>query len=134
VTLTRREFLEASGGALALTAVAIAWPPARAGAAPERGAEASRAPTEPAAGAAAGIERQRRFRDGVMRPCGWTRGGSTRVVLRDPEHVELFTSHRGRALLRLSDSRARAAIACELSPGVLHEVLAEAARQRANGV
>jgi hypothetical protein len=132
VTVTRREFLASSSGALALTAVALAWPPARAGAALGAAAGGTAA-GDPSSGAmrAGAIERQLRFRDGALRPVAWLRsGGAHRVALCDAEQVEITSPHRGRVRMRISDPRARDAIARALSPGVAREVLAEAARRR----
>jgi hypothetical protein len=135
MTLTRRDFLATSGGALALTAVALAWPSGRAGAAVAPAGDSASVIDAGLATSSGAIERQRRFRDGALRPAAWSRaGGAYRVALRDAEHVEITTPHRGRAVVRLDDRRARDAIARELSPGVLREVLAEAERQRTNAV
>lgn len=131
MALTRRDFLATSGGTLALTAVALAWPPARAGAAVPAAGAAQASAREQGVPPSGGVERQCRLRDGALRPFAWSRsGGSHRVALRDADHVEIATPHRGRAVLRIADPRARDAIARELSPGVLREVLAEAARRR----
>jgi len=126
--LTRRDFLATSGGALALTAVALAWAPARSGAAALPASGASGTAGTPDASTSHGIERRRRFLDGSLRTVAWSRGGGARrVSLRDAQRVELVTP-RGHALLRIADPRARDAIARELSSGVLREVMAEAAR------
>jgi hypothetical protein len=131
MTITRREFLATSSGALALTAVALAWPPARAAATPSGGGAS--APSDAADGTRSrAIECQRRFRDGALRPVAWSRsGGAYRIELHDAERVEIATPQRGRTRLRLDDPRARDALARELPPGALRELFAEAARLRA---
>jgi hypothetical protein len=132
VALTRRDFLATSGGALALSAVALAWPPARAGAAAPI-AEGDRIGARGSAGASTSIERQRRFRDGALRPVAWSRGGGAyRVVLCDGERVDIATPHAGRTRLRLDDPRARDALARALPPDALRELFTEAARLRAS--